>query len=109
MNKEEAKSVLDNELDRFRTMSREELVRTIGDGIYTTEKTGRSGEEYIIQITTRWKKRKKGFVLISANIRNADESGQESSTWKIPILNIPICRTSSMSGLFTRFTRGPDD
>ncbi len=108
MNKEEAKSVLNNELDRFRTMSHEDLVRTVGDGVYTTEQTGISGEKYLIQIKTKWKKRKKSIVRISANIRNADESQQKSSTWNIPILNIAIC-CASMSGIFTTFTRGPDD
>ena len=108
MNKEEAKSVLNSELDRFRTMSHEDLVRTVGDGVYTTEKMGRTGEKYLIQIKTKWKKRKKNIVRISANIRNADESPQKSRTWNIPILNIAICR-GSISRIFTTFTRGPDD
>jgi hypothetical protein len=108
INKEEAKSVLNNELDRFRTMSHENFVRTVGDGVYTTEQMGGSGEKYLIQIKTKLKRRKKSIVRISANIRNADESPQESSTWNIPILNIAICR-ASMSGLFTTFKRGPDD
>jgi len=108
MNKEEAKSVLDNELDRFRTMSYEDLVRTVGDEVCTTEQMGLSGEDYLIQIKTTWKTREKSIVRIFANIRSADESPQESSTWNIPILNIAICR-ASMSGLFTTFTRGPDD
>jgi len=108
MNKEEAKSVLNNELDRFRTMSHEDLVRTVGDGVDTTEQMGRSGEKYIIQIKTKWKKRKKRIVRISANIRNAEVSPQESRKWNIPILNIAICCVS-MSGIFTTFTRGPDD
>ena len=108
MNKEEAKSVLNNELDQFRTMSHEDLVRTVADGVYTTEQMGISGEKYLIQIRTKWKKRKKSIVRISANIRSADESPQESSTWNIPILNIAIC-CASMSRIFTTFTRGPDD
>ena len=108
MNKEEAKSVLNNELDRFRTMSHEDLVRTVGDGVYTTEQMGRSGEKYLIEIKTKWKKRKKSIVRISANIRNANESPQRSSIWNIPLLNIAICR-GSMSCLFTTFTRKPDD
>ena len=108
MNKEEAKSALNNELDRFRTMSHEDLVRTVGDVVYTTEQMGRSGEKYLIQIKTKWKKRKKSIVRISANIRSADKSPQKSRTWNIPILNIAICR-ASMSMLFTTFTRGPDD
>jgi hypothetical protein len=108
MNKEEAKSVLNNELDRFRTMSYEYLVRTVGDAVYTTEQTGRSGEKYLIQIKTKWKKRNKRIVRISANIRNAEVSPQESRRWNIPIINIAICR-GSMSVIFTTFTRGPDD
>ncbi len=108
MNKEEAKSVLNNELDRFRTMSHENLVRTVGDVVYTTGQMGRSGEKYLIQIKTKWKKRKKRIVRISANIRNVEVSPQESRKWNIPILNIAICRVS-MSGIFTTFTRGPDD
>ena len=108
MNKEEAKSVLNNKLDRFRTMSHEDLVRTVGDGVYTTEQMGGSGEKYLIQIKTKWKKRKKSIVRISANIRNADESPQKSSTWNISVLNIAIC-CASMSVIFTTFTRGPDD
>ncbi len=108
MNKEEAKSVLNNELDRFRTMSHEDLVRTVGDVVYTTEQMVRSGEKYLIQIKTKWKKRKKSIVRISANIRSADKSPQEPRTWNIPILNIAICR-ASMSMIFTTFTRGPDD
>jgi hypothetical protein len=108
MNREEAKSVLDNELDRFRRMPHEDLVRTVGDGVYTTEQVGRSGEKYLIQIKTKWKKQKKSIIRISANIRSADVPPQESSTRNIPILNIAICRIS-MSGLFTTVTRGPDD
>ena len=109
MNKEEAKTVLNNELDLFRTMSHEDLVRTVGDRVYTKKHMGKSGEKYLIEIKTKWKKRKKSIVRISANIRNADESQQKSRTWNIPILNIAICRSSIMSGLFTTFTRGPDD
>ena len=56
MNKEEAKSVLNNELDRFRTMSHEDLVCKVGDGVYATEQMARSGEKYLIQIKTKWKK-----------------------------------------------------
>ena len=108
MNKEEAKTVLNKELDRFRTIPHEDLVRTVGDGVYTREQMGRSREKYLIQIKTKWKKRKKRIVRISANIRNADESLQGTSTWNIPILNIAICR-GSMSCLFTTFTRGPYD
>ena len=108
MNKQEAKSVLNNELDRFRTMPHEDLVRTVGDVVYTTEQRGRSGEKYLIQIKTKWKNRKKRIVRISANIRNAEVLPQESRKWNIPILNIAICR-GYMSGIFTTFTRGPDD
>ncbi len=108
MNKDEAKSVLNNELERFRMMSHEDLVRTVGDVVYTTEQMGRSGEKYLIEIKTKWKKRKKRIVRISANIRNAEVSPQKSRTWNIPILNIAICR-GSMSVIFTTFTRGPDD
>ena len=90
MNKQEAKSVLNNELDRFRMMPHEDLVRTVGDVVYTTEQMGRSGEKYLIQIKTKWKKRKKRIVRISANIRNAEVSPQESHKWNIPILNIAI-------------------
>jgi hypothetical protein len=107
MDKEEAKSVLNNELDRYRTMSHKDLVRTVGDEVYTTEQMGISGEKYLIQIKIKWKKRRRGIVRISATIRSADESPQESSTWTIPILNIAICR-ASMSCLVTTFTRGPD-
>jgi len=53
MKKEEAQSVLNNELDRFRTMSHEDLVRTVGDVVYTTEQMGKSGEKYLIQIKTK--------------------------------------------------------
>ena len=108
MNKEEAKSVLDNELERFRAMSHEDLVRTVGDKVYTTEQIGRSEEKYLIEIKTKWKKRKKSIIRISGNIRNANESPQSSSTWNIPLLNIAIYR-GSISCLCTTFTRGPDD
>jgi len=108
MNKEEAKTVLNNELDQFRTMSHEDLVRTVGNAVYTREHMGATGEKYVIEIKTKWKRRKKRVVRISANIRNAEASLQESRTWNIPILNIAICR-ASMSGIFTTFTRGPDD
>ena len=108
MNKEEAKSVLNNELERFRTMSHEDLVRTVGDRVYTTEQKGKSGEKYLIQIKTKWKKRKKSIIRIFANIRNANESPQRSIIWNIPLLNIAIYR-GSMSCLFTTFTRKPDD
>ena len=108
MNREEAKSVLNNELERFRTMSHEDLVRTVGDVVYTTEHMGKSGDKYRIKIKTKWKKRKKRIVRISANIRNTEVSPQELRRLNIPILNIAICR-GSMSGIFTTFTRGPDD
>ena len=108
MNKEEAQTVLDHELERYKTMSYEELVRTIEDGPYTKEHVGATDDKYLIEIKTRWKKRKKGIVRISAYIRNAEVSPQERRTWKIPILNIAFCR-ASMSGIFTTFTRGPDD
>lgn len=108
LNRKEAKSVLDNELDRFRTMSHGDLVHTVRDGVYTMEKVGKSGGKYLIQIKTKWKKRKKNIIRVSANIRSADVSIQESSIWNIPVLNVAN-RRISISGLFATFTQGPDD
>ena len=104
MNKEEAQSVFDNEIERFRTMPFDDLVQMIGKGAYAAEHVGTSGEKYQIEIKTKWKSRKKNVVRISGRLRNLNLSPEESKTWKIPLFSIAICR-SSQSGIFTTFTR----
>lgn len=104
MNKEEAQSVFDSEIERFRTMPYDDLVRTIGKDAYTAEHVGASGKKYQIDIKTKWKSRKKNVVRVSGRLRNLDLSPEKSKTWNIPLLGIAICR-SCQSGIFTTFTR----
>ena len=107
MNKEEAKSVFKREIERFRTMPYDEFVQVIESDVYTAEHIGASGTRYLIELKTRRKKRNKNIVRVSASLRSLDESLEESKSWNIPLLNIPIC-FATMSGIFTRFTRRPE-
>ncbi len=104
MNKEEANSIFESEVERFRTMPYDEFVRTIRNDVYTAEHVGLSGTLYLIELKTRRKKRKRDLVRVSASLRCLDESREESKTWNVPFLNIPIC-FGTMSGIFTSFTR----
>ena len=104
MNKEEAQSVFDSEIERFRTMPYDDLVRTIGKDDHTAEHVGASGKKYQVDIKTKWKGRKKNVVRVSGRLRNVDLSPEDSKTWKIPFLGISFC-SSSISGIFTTFTR----
>ena len=104
MNKEEAQSVSDNEIERFRTMPFDDLVQMIGKGAYAAEHVGTSGEKYQIEIKTKWKSRKKNVVRVSGSLRDLDLSPKESKTWNIPLLNIAFCQ-STQSGIFTTLTR----
>ena len=54
MNKAEAKAILDQELDRFRSMPYEELTGIVGGEVYTAERTAPSGETYQVEIETFW-------------------------------------------------------
>ena len=104
MNKEEAQSVSDNEIERFRIMPYDDLVQTIGKDTYTAERVGTSGEKYQIDIKTKWKSRKKNVIRVSGRLRNSYLSPEESKTWEIPLLGIVISRCSQL-GIFTTFTR----
>ncbi len=104
MNKEEAQSVFDSEIERFRTMPYDDLVRTIDKDAYTAEHVGASGKKYQIDIKTKWKSRKKNVVRVSGRLKNLDPSPEDSKTWKIPFFDIAISR-SFQTGIFTTFTR----
>ena len=104
MNKEEAQSVFESGIERFRAMPYNDLVRTIGKNVYTAEHVGESGKKYQIDIKTKWKSRKKNVVRVSGRLRNLDPSPEKSKTWNIPLLGIAFCR-SSQFGIFTTFTR----
>ncbi|MHC4071095.1 MAG: hypothetical protein ACYSWW_17620 [Planctomycetota bacterium] len=105
MSKEEAQAILDNELDRIRRMSHQELLQTTASDLYTAVRIGPSGENYKICIKTKLKSRKKGLVRIKASVREAE--GREVVK-KIPILGIPIT-SYQVVGLMTILTIGPDD
>ncbi len=107
MNKEEANAIFKSEVERFRTMPYNEFVQVIENDVYTAEHVGASGTRYLIELKTRRKKRKKNIVRVSASLRSLDEPLEESKTWNIPVLNIPIC-FATMSGIFTCFTRRPE-
>ena len=107
MNKEEANSIFTSEVERFRTMPYDEFVLTIKNDVYIAEHVGLSGTRYLIELMTRRKKRKRDIVRVSASLRSLDESLEESKSWNIPVLKIPIC-FATMSGIFTRFTRRPE-
>ena len=104
MNKDEAQSVFDSEIERFRTMPYDDLVQTIGKDAYTAERVGTSGEKYQIQIKTKWKNRKRSVIRVTGRLRIIDSSTEEPKTWNIPLLGIAICRSSQL-GIFTTFTR----
>jgi len=107
MNKEEANSIFESEVERFRTMPYDDLIRTIGNNVYTAKHVGASGTRYLVELKARRKKRKKDILRVSASLKSLDEALEESRTWNIPVLNIPIC-FAAMSGIFTRFTRRPE-
>ena len=104
MNKEEAQSVFDREIERFRTIPYDDLVRTIDKDAYTAEHIGASGEKYQIDIKTKWKSRKKNVVRISGRLKELDLSPEDSKTWRIPFFDIAISR-SFQTGIFITFTR----
>ena len=106
MNKEEANSIIHGEVDRYKAMPYDELVRTVGNAVHTTRQVGESGTRYLIETKTKWINRRKGIVRISSTLRSLDESPEESKTWNIPFLNIAICR-GTMSSVATTFTRRP--
>ena len=105
MSKEEARTILDSELDRIRRMSHQELLQTTESEPYATEQVGPSGEIYRVRIKTRLKNRKKGLLRIKASVREAE--GREVIK-KIPILGIPITGYQSVA-VMAILTIGPDD
>ncbi len=105
MNTEEAKAVLDNELERFRTMSHEDLVRTVGAEPYTADQIGPSGKIYQIKIRTKLKNRKKKTVRI---IARAIEISPKHVVWRIPIIRLPLTFCTG-GGIGMSFTRGPEE
>ena len=106
MNKEEAKFIIHSEVDRYKAMPYDDLVRTVGNDAQTTQQVGESGTRYLIETKTKWTNRKKGIVRVSSTIRSLDESPEESKTWNIPFSNIAICRGTMLS-IATTFTRRP--
>ena len=105
MSKEEARTILDSELDRIRRMSHQELLQTTASAPYTAEQVGPSGDTYKIRIKTKLKSRKKGLVRIKASVREAEG---RKVTKKIPILGTPIT-FCVISGCGTILTIGPED
>ena len=105
MSKEEAQTILDNELERIRKMSHQELLQTTTSDPYTAEQVGPSGDTYTICVTSKLKNRKKGLVRIKASVR---ETVGREIVKKIPILGIPIT-SYQVTGLFMTCTIGPDD
>ena len=105
MSKEEAQTILDSELDRIRSMSHQELLKTTTSDPYTAEQVGPSGEKYQVQIRARLKNREKGLVRIRARVREAE---RRQIIKKIPLLGIPYT-SSQMAVLMTICTIGPDD
>ena len=105
MGKEEAQDILNNELDRLRSMSHKELLDTTTLDPYTAEQVGPSGEKYQVKIKTKLKNRKRGLVRIKASVVEAE---RRQVVKKIPLLGIPVT-TSHMAGLMTICTIGPED
>jgi hypothetical protein len=104
MSKEEAQTILDDELDRIRSMSHQELLRTTTSDPYKAEQVGPSGEKYQVQIKAKLKNRKKGLVRIRASVREVEG---RSVVKKIPLLGTVV--SSQVAGLMTICTIGPDD
>ena len=99
MNKEEARSILDAELERFRTMPYPELVGTIGGEVFTSVRVGPSGAKYQFEIETSWENRSEKEVRV---VGSADEFPHKPIFWKIPVLRwIPIY-VSSVTWTFSR-------
>ncbi len=106
MNKEEANSIIHDEVDRYKAMPYDDLVRTVGNDVHTTQQVGESGTRYLIETKTKWTNRKKGIVRVSSTLRSLDESPEDSKTWNIPFLNIAVWR-GTMSSVASIFTRRP--
>jgi hypothetical protein len=104
MNKEEAKTIFDAEVDRFQTMPYDDLVQSFDGDVYTKEHVGVSGSHYLFEIKTKWKNSTKSKLRFSASLRCLDESPEKTQTWNIPFLNSSIS-SATMSGIFTSFTR----
>jgi len=67
MNREEALSLLDANLDRYRKMSYAELSAKIGDEEFP-EVVGPSGTEYQIEIQVRWDNKPYGDIRVMGAI-----------------------------------------
>lgn len=106
MDKEEAKFIIHGEVDRYKAMPYEDLVRTVGNDAQTTQQVGESGTRYQIETKTKLTNRKKGIIRVSSTLRSLDESPEESKTWHVSFLNIAICR-GTISSIATTFTRRP--
>lgn len=106
MNKAEAKAILDADLDRFRTMSYQDLVNTIGGEVFTAEHTALSGQTYWVEIETFWESQSKKKVRV---VGSTDESPHKPIFWKIPVLRwIPVY-VSSVTWTFSRDKNGTDE
>ena len=107
MNKEEARTIFHSEVERFQTMSYNDLARTVDGDVYAAELVGGSGSRYLVEIKTKWRNRKKSAVRVSARLRCLGESHEESKTWNIPFLKLSV-GFATTSGIFTAFTRRPE-
>lgn len=106
MNKPEAKAMLDDEIDRFRTIPYPELVGMVGGPAYVCERTGVSGETYQIEIEAFWDTSRKMRVRVAGS---CDESPHKPVFWNIPVLRwIPIY-VSSVTWTFSRDENGTDE
>jgi hypothetical protein len=106
MNKTEAKTILNAELDRFRTMPYADLGASVGGPVYTCERVGVSGETYLVEIETFWENSAKKRVRV---VGSCDESPLKPIFWHIPLLRwIPIY-VSAMTWTFNRDENQTDE
>jgi hypothetical protein len=62
MNKEEANSIIHDEVDRYKAMPYDDLVRTVGSDVHKIQQVVESGTRYLIETKTKWTNRKKGIL-----------------------------------------------
>jgi len=68
MNKEEAKQILEVEIESFRVKSYAELVKMIDAELFTQERTGSSGKWYQISIQAFWDDKPHGNLRVIGSI-----------------------------------------
>jgi len=105
MSKQEAQTIMDTELDRLRSMSRQELLDTTTLDPYNAEQVGQSGEKYRVKIKVKLKNRNNGLVRVRASVREIEG---HQIVKKIPLLGIPYT-SHQMVCLITTCTIGPGD